>query len=129
MELADIQYRARAQREFTVACDHATFTLRRPYPFDVALCEGRARQAGAGTAAMVMLERELLRLAVVGWQTVRVADVIEMAPDAAAEDMPFDSAAVELVLNARPEWAASLSTELFQRMAQANARREAAEKN
>lgn len=129
MDLADIQYRARAQREFTVACDHASFTLRRPYPYEVALAERRSRETAATPgASLIALERELLRSAVVGWEDVRVSDVLEQPPEP-DEPLAWHADAVELLLNAQPQWAARLGSELFDRLATAREAQEAAAKN
>lgn len=128
MDLADLQFRARAQREFAVACDHASFTLRRPYPFDVALAERRARESHPPGASIIALERALLRAAIVGWEGVNVSDVLEQPPEP-DESLPWHADAVELLLNARPEWASQLSTELFSRLAAAREAQESAAKN
>lgn len=134
MDLADIARQALAAREFsvTVGPAHAPrhLTLRVPTQHQTALAARRAglHQAQPDAAATLVLERSIQASAVVGWHGVQVGDVLPES-EAAAEPLPFAPGAVELLLDAQPEWAELALQALISRIAARHAVQEAGAKN
>ena len=131
MDLADIQRQALAAREFLAAGSEAApqgayATLRIPTRHEVQLAMRRAGPE-ADAARMVTLERNLLESAVVGWGCVQVSHILPGHPN--ADPLPFEPAAVPLLLDAQPEWAQAWGIALFERMRSTRQIQEAAEKN
>jgi hypothetical protein len=79
-------------------------------------------------AAIVVLQRALLVAAVVGWVGVCVGDVLQGHANA-TDALDWDATAVELLLDAQPEWAEALGNALLDRMAQRREDRDTAKKN
>lgn len=134
MDLADIKRQANAAREFVVEVGAANaprhLTLRAPTAFEVKVAALRSGVAGIQNdqAAIVVLQRALLVAAVVGWVGVCVGDVLKGHANA-TDALDWDASAVELLLDAQPEWAEALGSALLDRMAQRREDRDTAEKN
>lgn len=130
MDKHDIKRKAMAAREVTEeVAPGVHITLRLPTRQEVAVAAARAgvHQDGNETAGLVLMQRQLLVGAVVGWsQGVKLKHLL---PDEAAEPLAFDVDLVALLLDAQPTWEDKL-TECFRRERIARlARLEAAEKN
>ena len=131
MDLADIQRQALAARQFQAVASAAApqgayATLRIPTRHEVQLAMRRAGpESDAGR--MVTLERGLLESAVVGWGCIQVSHILPDHPN--ADPLPFDPAAVPLLLDAQPDWAQAWGIALFDRMQASRQVQEAAEKN
>lgn len=129
MDLHELQSRAQRAREFTKTVDGRTFTLRIPTRDESLVAARRlGGSLGDNLAGLLLLQRALLKDAIVGWQGLVIGDVLKSAPEA-AEPLPFEAGAVPLVLDANPEWADQLSRELAERAAARNQRIEAEAKN
>lgn len=128
MELADIQRQALAARQFSAqqAQGRVSVTLQLPTRHETQL--GLARAGGSDdTARLLALDRLLLVAGVVAWSGVLIRDVLPEHPN--DDPLPFEPAAVPLLLDAQPDWAAAWSAELFARLRTAREKQEAAEKN
>lgn len=134
MDLDTLKRRATAAREFQVAVGPQDalrqFTLRVPTPHEVKVAASRAGVASVleDQAAHVLLQRALLLLAVVGWSGVTVGDVLPQA-EQSTDALELESGAVELVLDANPEWEKVLGNALYERMTQRRAQKDTAAKN
>ena len=137
MDLSELKQKAQAAREFSVALptaggDKCSVILRLPTEHDVRLASMRAGVvAMADAGAMVVLERALLLLAVIGWTGVVHADVLaSLATDIEGQvPFAFEAGATELFLDANPDWTQTLWGELIARLANRRAEREVASKN
>ena len=131
MDLAEIQRAAAAAREFTIDIDGATFWLRLPTRLDSRIALARVLAANAGEqdndVLAILVERESLRQAVVGWSDVPLRWVLVDAP--ANEFCVLTRASVELLLDERPTVAERLGRELFARLRAFNEIRDTAAKN
>lgn len=136
MELADLKAKAIGARSFSAAVGPPdaprTIHLRAPTQHELRLASLRA---GVGTmadaAAMAVLERALVVLAVVGWAGVTCADlapVLESDPSA-TDAAPFEPGATELLLDAQPEWGEQLWRVLLEHITERSQRRDEAAKN
>ena len=116
-DLADLKARADAARDFSVPIEGRNFTLRVPTGFELVLTQRSADQmAGLGAkAASMVLERLLTHAAIVGWAGVTVEDILPGQPDG-EKHVPYDVRFVDLLLDARPKWAAKLAAELLERI-------------
>lgn len=134
MDKHDIRRKAMAARE----CSHEVapgvhITLRLPSRQEVAVAAARAgvHQPGNESAGLVVMQRELIQAAVVGWG----AGVLlrHLLPDHkgsdAAQPLPFDADLVPLLLDAQPDWEDSLRERFVAERTARNARLEDAEKN
>lgn len=134
MDLADLKRYAIAAREFSVQVGPQDqprhITLRLPTQHEVNLTASRSGLYGAQdhVAANVILQRNLLLLAMVAWSGVLVADVL---PDhaQATDVLAHEPGAAELLLDANPDWEKALANALMQRLAQRNAVKDTAAKN
>lgn len=133
VEIADLRRAFEAAREFTLYVgptdDDAkrSVTLRTPTDHQVRIAGLRAGVAGqADPAALALLERALLELAVIGWSGMRQSDAV---PTASADPMDFAPELVGLLLDARPDWFREATSELFQRLAARSTARADAAKN
>ena len=129
MDLADIQRLAIAARQFQaepLAAGRVNATLQIPTRHEVKL---EMRRAGGNDDAgsLVILERAMLQGFLVGWSGVLIKDVLPGHPNDDA--LPFEPAAVPLLLDAQPEWADAWSVQLFARMRAYREQQETAEKN
>lgn len=137
MELADIKRLALASREIRVQVGDAlaprTITLRVPTKHQITLAALRSgmRSLQDDQAAAAVLERALLAGAVVAWSGVVVGDVLDTVPPhpQAQDALELEPGSVELLLDAKPEWAAALGRALMAKMAERNQARDTAEKN
>jgi hypothetical protein len=79
----------------------------------------------------VVLQRNLLLLAMVAWSGVLVADVLQQDPPhpQAGDVLEFAPESAELWIDAHPAWEAELSAALMQRMAQRKDVQDTAAKN
>lgn len=134
MELEEIKRQALAARQFdeTVGAEGAEryISLRLPTQHEVVLATRRAglQRMADDMAATVVLQRALLVSAVIGWSRVTVGDVL---PDSAqaAELLVYEPGAVELLLDAKPDWEEQLGAALLHRLAQRRAVQDTAAKN
>lgn len=134
MDLHDLKRLALAAREFSVSVGPADaprhITLRTPTQHEVVLA---ARRAGLhavqdDAAAHVVLQRSLLLLAVVAWSGVLVADVLPDHPQA-TDVLTCEADAVQLVIDAQPQWEAALGAALMERMSRRAQEKDTAAKN
>lgn len=129
MDLADIQRQAIAARQFAaspLAEGRVAATLQIPTRHEVKLQLRRAGDAD-DAGSVVIVERALLQAFLVDWSGVLIKDVLPNHPNDDA--LPFEPAAVPLLLDAQPEWADAWSVQLFDRMRAYRETQEAAEKN
>lgn len=132
MDLADLKRLATAAREFSVAVGGPPrhITLRLPTQHQLVLS---ARRSGLhnlqdDAAAHVVLQRNLLLLAMVAWSGVLVGDVLPDYPQS-GDALEFAPESAELWIDAHPAWEAELSAALMQRMAQRKDAQDTAAKN
>jgi len=132
MDLADLKRLATAAREFSVAVGEPPrhITLRLPTQHQLVLS---ARRSGLhnlqdDAAAHVVLQRNLLLLAMVAWSGVLVADVLPDYPQA-GDVLEFAPESSELWIDAHPAWEAELGAALMQRMAERKDVQDTAAKN
>jgi hypothetical protein len=130
MDLAEIKQRALAAREFSVQVAEGSrvIRLRVPTEHEITLATRRAgfHLEMDQTAGMLVLERSLSVLGVVGWSGVKVRDVL---PDGSDEDLPWETGATELLLDAQPGWATEIYAALLARLVERKQARDTAEKN
>lgn len=127
----DLRRAAQAVREFTLPLgpeeDGRTITLRTPTPYEVRLA---ALRTGAtekpDPAALVVLERSLLQLGVIGWAGLRQSDIV---PGGTADLLEFDAQITDLLLDAQPEWCKAPVAEMYAKLAARAAIRDEAQKN
>lgn len=125
MELDQIERIARASREFTDSHDGVTVTIRIPTRH-----ETRAALAQSSSATpegrLVEAQRSLLLKAIVAWSGVLVRHLVPDVP----EETPVDHAplAVQILLDAQPDWADRWQDLLAGRMAERRQMEETAEK-
>lgn len=134
MDLEEIKRLALVARQFDVTVgpeDAPRFiSLRLPTQHEVVLATRRAglHRMADDMAAHVVLQRALLVSSVIAWSRVTVGDVLPDSP-AAAELLVYEPGAVELLLDAKPEWEEHLGAELLSRLAQRRAVQDTAAKN
>lgn len=130
MDKHDIRRKALATRECTEeVAPGVHITLRLPTRQEVAVAAARAgvHTPGNETAGLVVMQRDLLLAAVIGWgQGVQLRHLL---PDEAADPLPFDADLVPLLLDAQPEWEDKLRDRFVTERAARMARLEAAKKN
>lgn len=131
--LADLRRAFDAAREFTlyVGPDDATprrsLTLRLPTEHEVRVASLRAGvRTMSDPAALALLERQLLVQSVVGWAGMRRCDLLPHEP---ADALEFHPGAVELLLDAQPEWFKQPAGELLERISARAQQRDAAAGN
>lgn len=127
MDIQTIKRRSMAARESTLLVNGRSFTLRLPTTFELTLLAQRASLSKDEPAASFVLLRRALEQAVVGWDGVRVADLLPDSDD--ATPLAFDAEAVPLLLDAQPDVADALTAELASKIAARAARMDTAEKN
>lgn len=132
MELADLKRFALAAREFShsVGDPARQISLRVPTQHQIDLA---ARRSGLSSlsddqAANVVLSRSLLLLGVVGWSGITVGDVLPGNAQS-AEPLPWEAGAVELLLDAQPEWAQEMYEALIEQLLSRKALKDTAAKN
>lgn len=127
-DIADLQRKANAAREFVVRVGAASYTLRLPTDHEKRLVVLRARgeQAGADPASTEVIIRALLESALVRWDGVTCA---MLAPGAGPEPAELLPGAAALLLDHQPETAQALALEFIERSAQRQQHAQAAEKN
>lgn len=130
MDKHDIRRKALAAREVTEeVAPGVHINLRLPTRQEVAVAAARAgvHTAGNETAGLVIMQRELMLAAVVGWgQGVKLTHLL---PDEAADVLPFDADLVPLLLDAQPEWESRLQARFVAERIKRTAMLEDAEKN
>jgi hypothetical protein len=107
---------ALAAREFTQTAGECVLTLRAPTRREVRECAHQRRLLSNDADALVLplLKHYLLERAIVGWQGVRVRDLVPGSADAAP--VPWSADAASLYLDANPEHADEMGTELLARV-------------
>jgi len=130
MDKHDIRRKALAAREVTEeVAPGVHINLRLPTRQEVAVAAARAgvHNPGNETAGLVIMQRELMLAAVVGWgQGVKLTHLL---PEEAAEVLPFDADLVPLLLDAQPDWETKLQNRFVAERIKRTALLEAAEKN
>lgn len=130
MDKHDIRRKALAAREVTEeVAPGVHINLRLPTRQEVAVAAAKAgvHNAGNETAGLVIMQRDLILAAVVGWgQGVRLNHLL---PEESAEVLPFDADLVPLLLDAQPAWESKLQQRFVAERLKRNAMLEAAEKN
>jgi hypothetical protein len=126
-DLNDLRRKAQAAREFLVHEGGAVFTLRLPTAHETDIEALRARSEESASAAQgVLLMRRLLEKAVVAWQGV-IGELL--APQGGSDAVELSPEAVGLLLDNRPDIAATLYAAFVERAAARTAAREQAAKN
>jgi hypothetical protein len=127
-DIADLQRKAQAAREFTVKVGAAAYTLRLPTEHEKRLAVLRARGAldGEDPASTEVIIRALVEAALVRWDGVTCA---MLAPGAGPEPAELLPGAAALLLDNQPETAHALALEFIERSAQRQQHAQAAEKN
>jgi hypothetical protein len=130
MELADIQRRAAAAREFEHPVGERSFRLRIPTQHEVQVEVLRAGGGDLGKehVALALMQRAVLERAIIGWQGVTTADLLP-GEQLEYETADFASMLVPLLLDAMPDVARELTEALIAMAAERNAKIEAARKN
>ncbi len=134
MELEDLKRRALAARQFDVTVgpeDAPRFiSLRLPTEHELVIASRRAglHRTADDAAAHFVLHRALLVSSVIAWSRVTVGDVLP-GSEQADELLVYEAGAVELLLDAKPEWEEMLGDELMQRLAKRRKAKDTAAKN
>ncbi len=130
MEVADIQRRAAAAREFEHAVGERKFRLRLPssHEIQVEVLRAGGGQPGKEYVALAVMQRAVLEGAVIGWSGVTTADMLPGEP-VEFETVDYVPVLVPLLLDAQPELASALTEALVARASERNAKIEAARKN
>lgn len=128
MDLAQLKARIEAARRVEHTLGAARFTLEVPPEQELRVLTARARAAGAedSTSLMLAVTHAMLLGAVRGWEGVTVAHFLA---DGDAEAVPFEAGLVAPLMDAQPEWAAALTSVLYEKIAARKARFEAAAGN
>lgn len=128
MDLDNLRKRAAEARRFDVPIDGVVVTLEIPTRHASKLAYSRAGMVEGDNSATTMIRwtRSVLLLSVVGWVGVAERHVL---PDGGDEPVPFSADAVDLVLDARPEWEEELASAVLDRLAQRRAIEDTAAKN
>jgi hypothetical protein len=128
MDLDNLRRRAVAARRFDVPIDGVVVTLEIPTRHASKLAYSRAGMVEGDNSATTMIRwtRAVLVMAVAGWSGVTERHVL---PDGGDEPVPFSADAVDLVLDARPEWEEALAAAVLDRLAQRRAIEDTAAKN
>lgn len=130
MDKHDIRRKALAAREVTEeVAPGVHITLRLPTRQEVSVAAARAgvHSPGNETAGLVVMQRDLMQAAVVGWgQGVKLSHLL---PGEADDPLPFDADLVPLLLDAQPNWDDALRARFVRERNARNARLEDAEKN
>lgn len=130
MDVGDIQRRAAAAREFEHAIGERRFRLRIPtaHEVQVEMLRAGGDDPGRQMVALAVMQRAIMERAIVGWSGVTSADLL---PDetGATDSVEHAPVLVALLLDAQPAVADELTNVLIQRVAERNARIEAARKN
>lgn len=131
--LADLRRSFESQREFTLYVGpeadtpRRSLTLRLPTQHEVRVASLRAGVRNmSDPAALALLERQLVIQCVVGWAGMRRSD-LQLADGAEALD--FHPGAVDLLLDAQPDWFRQPAAELFERISRRDQERDAAAGN
>lgn len=103
-------------REFTQTDGERSLTLRAPTRREVRECAHHRQLLANQADALVLplLQHYLLERAIVGWQGVRVRDLVAGSDDAAP--VPWSPAAASLYLDANPDHADAMGAELLSRV-------------
>jgi hypothetical protein len=127
-DIADLQRKANAAREFQVVVGACTYTLRLPTTHQKEVAAMRARGDGhtADPALAVLLVRRLVEQSVVAWSGVTAE---HLAPGGGADVAELVPGAVALLLDNQPETARQLTDAMVARENERNAHAEAARKN
>lgn len=134
MELSDLKRLFTASREISVqvggadAPRHITVRIPTQHELTLATCRSGMRSVADDGAATALLERLLLTGSVVAWSGVLVGDVLPELPQA-AEPLACEPGAVELLFDAKPEWAKTVWKELLDNLEKRRAVKDTAEKN
>ena len=116
-DIADLQRKANAAREFVVRVGAASYTLRLPTEHETRVAALRARGTTdeADPAFSDVLVRSLLERALVAWDGVTCA---MLAPGAGPEPASLVPGAAALLLDNQPEAAQALTLAFVERSAQ-----------
>lgn len=126
MELADIRRNALAARQFSVEVAPATFTLTIPTHMESSIAYSKATIGGKfDGGAQLRFQRALILTAVSGWTGVLLRHVLNEGD----EPIDFEPGAVDLLMDAQPEWESALVSELLDKMAERKAKEDTAAKN
>jgi hypothetical protein len=117
-----------AAREFPVPVGARTYTVRMPTEREFALALKRCRRDQPRAALLEEYARELLLIAVVGWEGLKAGDLVKGLPKP-DEPVSFSRAAVGFVLDKLPEDALAIGEAFNKRMEEREQAIEAAEKN
>ena len=103
MELDEIKRLAKAARQIGVKAGPGAFTLQVPTKLQNSIAYMEA--GGGGTlrgSSLLKYWRALLLLGIVGWSGVPLSAVLKDQPS--AEEFTYSPEAIELLLDAQPEW-------------------------
>jgi hypothetical protein len=128
MELADIKRNALAARMVSVEVAPATFALTLPTNMQSSIAYTQALRGGSfDSAAQIRFQRGLLLDAVTGWSGVLLRHVLldHQGDDA----LDFELGAVELLMDAKPDWESQLISALLDGVAERKAKEDTAAKN
>lgn len=129
--LAELRRATQAAREFTVPIgpvgEGRSVNLRLPTEHELKVAGYRAGLGAVPDAAAVpVLQRALLCAGVVEWSNITQADVLATSP---AEPLPLRPMAVEMLLDAHPDWEVALAAEMSERLRKRQQTKAEAEKN
>ena len=110
IDFAEIVELSKRAREFKHQCEGRIYTLRTPTDHEVQVIYSRHETDGA---QKVLIAREVMELAIVSWQGVTLADVLDGQPPA---DLPYRKDLVPLLLDKHQDDYAVLIREVFKRM-------------
>lgn len=130
MDLDTLRRRAVAGRRFDVPLDGGAIivTLELPTRHASKLAYSRAGliEGDNTSTTMIRWTRSVLLMAVVAWTGVEERHVL---PDGSHGQVSFAADAVDLLLDAQPQWEEALAAALLDRLAQRRAREDTAAKN
>lgn len=127
MELDDIKRLAKAARQIGVKAGPGAFTLQVPTKLQNSIAYMEAGGGGSlRGSALLKYWRALLVLGIVGWSGVPLSAVLA---DQSSDDFPYSPDAIELLLDAQPEWEQVLIDALVDAMNKRRAVEDTAAKN
>ena len=110
VDFAEIVELSKRAREFKHQCEGRIYTLRSPTDHEIQVIYSRHEGDGAHK---VLIAREIVEMAIVSWQGVTLADVLDGQPPA---DLPYRKDIVPLLIDKNPNDYAALVREVFGKM-------------
>ncbi len=129
MDHSDLKARALKAREFDHSIGDLSFTLRTPSRHELRHAVHELGYRSLEGAEVALLQYALTVRHMVRWEGVRVKHMGLDSAEDAMSPVPLSADAVELLLDAHPDWADELGMQLLSRIRSRNVAIEGDEKN